>query len=66
MSDTITLQSFIFIESVLIHVLINYQSIEHIYTIDIKKVANQLTHTMHVKDIYVNDTFIDKLTKWYQ
>ena len=26
----------------------------------------QLTHTMHVKDRYVNDTFIDKLTKWYQ
>ena len=37
-----------------------------IYTIDIKKVDKQLTHAMHVKDIHVNDTFIDKLTKWYQ
>ena len=27
----------------------------------------QLTwHAMHVKDRHVNDTFIDKLTKWYQ
>ena len=26
----------------------------------------QLTHAMHVKDRYANDTFIDKLTKWYQ
>ena len=34
--------------------------------IDIKKVDKQLTHAMHVKDIHVNDTFIDKLTKWYQ
>ena len=31
--------------------------------IDIKKVDKQLMHAMHVKDIYVNDTFIDKLTK---
>ena len=38
----------------------------HIYTIDIKKVDKQLTHTMHVKDRHVNDTFINKLTKWYQ
>ena len=30
--------------------------------IDIKKV-DKLTHAMHVKDRYVNDTFIDKLTK---
>ena len=35
-------------------------------TIDIKKVDKQLTHAMHVKDRHVNDTFIDKLTKWYQ
>ena len=34
--------------------------------IDIKKVDKQLTHAMHVKDWYVNDTFIDKLTIWYQ
>ena len=34
--------------------------------IDIKKVDKQLTHAMHVKDGHVNDTFIDKLTKWYQ
>ena len=34
--------------------------------IDIKKVDKQLTHAMHVKDRHVNDTFIDKLTKWYQ
>ena len=31
-----------------------------------KKVDKQLTHAMHVKDRHVNDTFIDKLTKWYQ
>ena len=36
------------------------------YIIDIKKVDKQLTHAMHVKDRHVNDTFIDKLTKWYQ
>ena len=35
-------------------------------TIDIKKVDKQLTHAMHVKDRHVNDTFIDKFTKWYQ
>ena len=34
--------------------------------IDIKKVNKQLTHKMHVKDRYVNGTFMDKLTKWYQ
>ena len=34
--------------------------------IDIKKVDKQLTHAMHVKDRHVNDTFIDKLSKWYQ
>ena len=34
--------------------------------IDIKKVDKQLTHAMHVKDRHVNDTFINKLTKWYQ
>ena len=34
--------------------------------IDIKKVDKQLPHAMHVKDRHVNDTFIDKLTKWYQ
>ena len=39
---------------------------EHGTTIDIKKVDKQLTHAMHVKDRHVNDTFIDKLTKWYQ
>ena len=38
----------------------------HTHTIDIKKVDKQLTHAMHVKDRHVNDTFIDKLTKWYQ
>ena len=38
----------------------------HIHTIDIKKVDKQLTHAMHVKDRHVNDTFIDKFTKWYQ
>ena len=43
----------------------------HVYVlcanaIDIKKVDKQLTHAMHVKDRHVNDTFIDKLTKWYQ
>ena len=37
-----------------------------IYTIDIKKVDNQLMHAMHVKDRHVNDPFIDKLTKWHQ
>ena len=37
-----------------------------INTIDIKKVDKQLTHAMHVKDRHVNDTFIVKLTKWYQ
>ena len=39
---------------------------KYIHTIDIKKVDKQLTHAMHVKDRHVNDTFIDKLTKWYQ
>ena len=34
--------------------------------IDIKKVDKQFTHAMHVKDRHVNDTFIDKFTKWYQ
>ena len=34
--------------------------------IDIKKVDKELTHAMHVKDRYVNGTFMDKLTKWYQ
>ena len=34
-----------------------------VYIIYIKKVDKQLTHAMHVKDIYVNGTFIDKLTK---
>ena len=34
--------------------------------IDIEKVDKQLTHAMHVKDRHVNDTFINKLTKWYQ
>ena len=38
----------------------------YINAIDIKKVDKQLTHAMHVKDRHVNDTFIDKLTKWYQ
>ena len=38
----------------------------YVLPIDIKKVDKQLTHAMHVKDIHVNDTFIDKLTKWYQ
>ena len=38
----------------------------NVTSIDIKKVDKQLTHAMHVKDRYVNDTFIDKLTKWYQ
>ena len=38
----------------------------HVFIIDIKKVDKQLTHAMHVKDRHVNDTFIDKLTKWYQ
>ena len=36
------------------------------HTIDIKKVDKQLTHAMYVKDRLGNDTFIDKLTKWYQ
>ena len=35
-------------------------------TIDIKKVDKQFTHAMHVKYRHVNDTFIDKLTTWYQ
>ena len=35
-------------------------------TIDIKKVHKQFTRVMHVKDRYVNGTFIDKLTKWHQ
>ena len=34
--------------------------------INIKKVDKQLMHAMNVKDRYVNDTFIDKLTKWYE
>ena len=38
----------------------------HVRIIDIKKVDKQLTQAMHVKDRHVNDTFIDKLTKWYQ
>ena len=29
-----------------------------------ESVMTQLTHAMHVKDIYVNGTFLDKLTKW--
>ena len=37
-----------------------------LHTIDIHKVDKQLTHAMHVKDRHVNDTFIDKFTKWYQ
>ena len=48
------------------YILINYGIKLFMYTIDIKKVDKQLTHAMHVKDIHVNDTFIDKLTKWYQ
>ena len=54
-------------------VLLNYMQytlefthLIYIYTIDIKKVDKQLTYAMHVKDRYVNGTFIDKLTKWYQ
>ena len=35
-------------------------------SIDIKKVDKQLTPAMHVKNVYVNDTFINKLTKCYQ
>ena len=33
-----------------------------------KESGLQLTHEMHVglQDRYVNGTFIDKLTKWYQ
>ena len=46
--------------------IINYSNQQHVYIIDIKKVDKQLTHAMHVKDRHVNDTFIDKLTKWYQ
>ena len=38
----------------------------HEHTIDIKKVDEQLTHAIHVKDRYANGIFIDKLTKWYQ
>ena len=38
----------------------------HTHSIYVKKVDKQLTHAMHVKDRYVNDTFIDKLTKWHQ
>ena len=34
--------------------------------IDIKKVDKQLMHAMHVQNIYTNDTYIDKLTKWHQ
>ena len=54
-----------------INILINICLIYNLYnlsikTIDIKKVDKQLTHAMHVKDRHVNDTFIDKLTKWYQ
>ena len=37
----------------------------HIYTIDINKVDTKLTHAMHVKDRYMNGTFINKLTKRY-
>ena len=37
-----------------------------VYTIDIKNVDKQLTHAMHVKGRYANETFIDKLTKWHQ
>ena len=44
----------------------DYSIIYWVTAIDIKKVDKQLTHAMHVKDRYVNDTFIDKLTKWYQ
>ena len=31
-------------------------------SINIKKVDKQLTHAMNVKDRYVNDTLVDKLT----
>ena len=35
-------------------------------TININKVDKLLMHAMHVKDRYMNETFINKLTKWYQ
>ena len=34
-----------------------------VWVIDIKKVDKLLTHAMHVKDRYLNGTFIDKLIK---
>ena len=40
-----------------------YKEFYNMLPIDIKKVDKQLTHALHVKDIHVNDTFIDKLTK---
>ena len=43
-----------------------YMNLECVHIIDIKKVDKQLTHAMHVKDRYMNDTFIDKLTKSHQ
>ena len=46
--------------------LCRYNANLSICPINIKKVDKQLTHAIHVKDRYVNDTFIDKLTKWYQ
>ena len=45
--------------------MVNYDTIL-VYIINIKKVDKQLTHAIHVKDRYVNGTFIDKLTKWFQ
>ena len=43
------------------HTFTHVHTYTHIHTIDIKKVDKQLMHPMHVKDRYVNVTFIDKL-----
>ena len=61
---------FLYIDGVCMHVYVCVGMCGHVcgyvWAIDIKKVDKQLTHAMHVKDRHVNDTFIDKLTKWYQ
>ena len=57
-------ETMLYVRSAIIeHVLICSHS--YVVTIDIKKVDNQLTHEMHVKDGYENYTLIDKLTKWH-
>ena len=48
------------------HITYNVLLITYTYHRYKESGSEQLTHAMHVKDRYVNGTFIHKLTKWYQ